>query len=41
MRPIPTIVAGHTGLEHRLLGSGAERSVRLAACPVLTVEAAA
>jgi len=28
---------GHTGLEHALLGSVAERSVRLAPCPVLTV----
>jgi nucleotide-binding universal stress UspA family protein len=28
---------GHTGIEHVLLGSVAERSVRLAPCPVLTV----
>jgi nucleotide-binding universal stress UspA family protein len=28
---------GHTGLEHVLLGSVAERIVRLAPCPVLTV----
>lgn len=28
---------GHTGLQHALLGSVAERSVRLAPCPVLTV----
>jgi nucleotide-binding universal stress UspA family protein len=28
---------GHTGLTHALLGSTAERVVRLAACPVLTV----
>lgn len=29
---------GHTGLEHVLLGSVAERTVRLAPCPVLTVK---
>ena len=29
--------AGHTGLAHALLGSTAERVVRLAICPVLTV----
>jgi nucleotide-binding universal stress UspA family protein len=28
---------GHTGLQHTLLGSTAERIVRLAECPVLTV----
>ncbi|HEX6810841.1 MAG TPA: universal stress protein [Planctomycetota bacterium] len=28
---------GHTGLKHALLGSTAERVVRLAECPVLTV----
>jgi universal stress protein A len=28
---------GHTGLKHMLLGSTAERVVRLATCPVLTV----
>ena len=28
---------GHTGLAHALLGSTAERVVRLAICPVLTV----
>jgi nucleotide-binding universal stress UspA family protein len=28
---------GHTGLRHALLGSTAERVVRLAECPVLTV----
>lgn len=28
---------GHTGLTHALLGSTAEKVVRLAACPVLTV----
>ena len=28
---------GHTGLKHLLLGSVAERVVRLAPCPVLTV----
>ena len=28
---------GHTGLKHALLGSTAERIVRLAECPVLTV----
>jgi nucleotide-binding universal stress UspA family protein len=28
---------GHTGLKHLLLGSTAERVVRLAPCPVLTV----
>lgn len=32
---------GHTGLKHVLLGSVAERVVRLAACPVLTVKASA
>jgi nucleotide-binding universal stress UspA family protein len=31
---------GHTGLKHLLLGSVAERTVRLAPCPVLTVKAA-
>lgn len=31
--------AGHTGLAHALLGSVAERVVRLATCPVLTVRA--
>jgi nucleotide-binding universal stress UspA family protein len=30
---------GHTGIRHLLLGSVAERVVRLAACPVLTVRA--
>lgn len=30
---------GHTGLKHMLLGSVAERVVRLAPCPVLTVRA--
>jgi len=30
---------GHTGLEHFFLGSVAERTVRLAECPVLTVRA--
>jgi nucleotide-binding universal stress UspA family protein len=30
---------GHTGLKHALLGSVAERVVRLAPCPVLTVKA--
>jgi nucleotide-binding universal stress UspA family protein len=30
---------GHTGLRHLLLGSVAERIVRLAPCPVLTVKA--
>jgi nucleotide-binding universal stress UspA family protein len=30
---------GHTGLKHLLLGSVAERCVRLAPCPVLTVKA--
>ncbi len=30
---------GHTGLKHALLGSTAERVVRLAECPVLTVRA--
>lgn len=29
---------GHTGLKHVLLGSVAERTIRLAACPVLTVK---
>lgn len=29
--------SGHTGLKHMLLGSTAERVVRLADCPVLTV----
>jgi nucleotide-binding universal stress UspA family protein len=28
---------GHTGLKHALLGSSAERVVRLSTCPVLTV----
>lgn len=28
---------GHTGLKHALLGSVAERTLRLARCPVLTV----
>jgi nucleotide-binding universal stress UspA family protein len=32
---------GHTGLKHLLLGSVAERTVRLAPCPVLTVKAGA
>ena len=32
---------GHTGLRHALLGSTAERVVRLAECPVLTVRAKA
>jgi nucleotide-binding universal stress UspA family protein len=32
---------GHTGLKHLLLGSVAERTVRLAHCPVLTVKTAA
>ena len=31
---------GHTGLYHLLLGSVAERVVRIAECPVLTVRAA-
>ncbi len=30
---------GHTGLKHALLGSTAERVVRLSACPVLTIRA--
>ena len=30
---------GHTGLKHVVLGSTAERIVRLAPCPVLTVKA--
>jgi nucleotide-binding universal stress UspA family protein len=30
---------GHTGLKHLLLGSVAERTVRLAHCPVLAVKA--
>ena len=30
---------GHTGLKHILLGSVAERIIRLASCPVLTVKA--
>jgi nucleotide-binding universal stress UspA family protein len=30
---------GHTGVKHLLLGSTAERTVRLAPCPVLTVKA--
>jgi nucleotide-binding universal stress UspA family protein len=30
---------GRTGLKHVLLGSVAERTVRLAPCPVLTVKA--
>jgi nucleotide-binding universal stress UspA family protein len=30
---------GHTGIKHVMLGSVAERTVRLAACPVLTVKA--
>jgi len=30
---------GHTGLKHILLGSVAERTIRLAPCPVLTVKA--
>jgi nucleotide-binding universal stress UspA family protein len=29
---------GHTGIPHALLGSVAERTVRLAPCPVLTVK---
>lgn len=32
---------GHTGLKHLLLGSTAEKLVRTAPCPVLTVHAAA
>jgi len=32
---------GHTGIKHALLGSTAERVVRLAECPVLTVRAKA
>ena len=32
---------GHTGLKHVLMGSVAERVVRLAACPVMTVKAEA
>lgn len=32
---------GRTGLSHLVLGSGAERVVRLATCPVLTVRATA
>jgi nucleotide-binding universal stress UspA family protein len=31
---------GHTGMKHVLLGSVAERTVRLASCPVMTVKAA-
>lgn len=31
---------GHTGLKHMLLGSTAERVVRLSKCPVLTVRTA-
>lgn len=31
---------GHTGLKHVLLGSTAERTVRLSPCPVMTVKAA-
>lgn len=31
---------GHTGLKHLLLGSVAERTVRLAPCPVLTLKSA-
>ncbi len=31
---------GHTGLKHVLLGSVAERTVRLASCPVMTVKPA-
>lgn len=31
---------GHTGLKHALLGSTAEKIVRLAECPVLTVRTA-
>lgn len=30
---------GHTGLKHMVLGSTAERVVRMATCPVLTVRA--
>lgn len=30
---------GHTGIKHALLGSTAERVVRLAECPVMTVRA--
>jgi nucleotide-binding universal stress UspA family protein len=40
--PASTIVIGthgHTGLKHVLLGSIAERVVRMAPCPVLTVKA--
>jgi universal stress protein A len=32
---------GHSGLKHIMLGSVAERTVRLAPCPVMTVKAAA
>ena len=32
---------GRTGLEHAVLGSVAEKVVRLAPCPVLTVKYAA
>lgn len=32
---------GHTGITHALLGSSAEKVVRLAECPVLTVRAPA
>jgi nucleotide-binding universal stress UspA family protein len=32
---------GHTGLKHALLGSVAERVVRLAPCPVLSLRVAA
>ena len=32
---------GRTGMQHVLMGSTAERVVRLAACPVLTVKAKA
>jgi nucleotide-binding universal stress UspA family protein len=31
---------GRTGMKHVLLGSVAERTVRLASCPVMTVKAA-
>ena len=32
---------GHTGIKHAILGSSAERVVRLAECPVLTVRSKA
>ncbi len=38
---IAMVTRGRTGLSHLVLGSGAERVVRLATCPVLTVRATA